>query len=222
MKVWRDQFWHIVWLTLLLIGVSILSKTSDFFKGDLWSINTKNWFLLAILVPILHQIYVLICWRTQLYYKSISNLFGEKGFKLYKAIFTILILLRPVSISLLAVSNTFTFQLNPFFSYGFSAALFIPVVYLAYSLRKYFGFNRAFGIDHFYPEIYENKPFVNEGIFKYTNNAMYVFGFFLLWIPGILLQSKAALLAALFSHCYIWVHYYFTELPDMKEIYGGT
>jgi len=24
---------------------------------------------------------------------------------------------------------------------------------------------------------------------------------------------------ALFSHLYIWVHYYFTERPDMKIIY---
>ncbi|SVB81565.1 uncharacterized protein METZ01_LOCUS234419, partial [marine metagenome] len=23
-------------------------------------------------------------------------------------------------------------------------------------------------------------------------------------------------------HIYIWIHYYFTELPDMKFIYGKT
>ncbi|MGH8650439.1 MAG: hypothetical protein ACREUP_14225 [Burkholderiales bacterium] len=32
--------------------------------------------------------------------------------------------------------------------------------------------------------------------------------------------SPAALGAALFNHLYIWVHYYSTELPDMKRIYG--
>ena len=51
---------------------------------------------------------------------------------------------------------------------------------------------------------------------------MYKFVFLLLWIPGILFQSKAALIAALFQHIYIWIHYYFTELPDMKFIYGKT
>jgi len=78
------------------------------------------------------------------------------------------------------------------------------------------------GIDHFYPEKYKNETFVKKGIFRYTDNGMYIFGFFILWIPGILLQSKAALLAALFNHIYIWVHYYFTELPDIKEIYSNT
>ena len=61
-----------------------------------------------------------------------------------------------------------------------------------------------------------------KGIFKYTSNGMYKYVFLLLWIPGILFQSKAALLAALFQHIYIWIHYYFTELPDMKFIYGKT
>ena len=74
-----------------------------------------------------------------------------------------------------------------------------------------FGINRAFGIDHFKPEKYKNRTFVKKGIFKYTPNGMYKFVFLLLWIPGILFQSKAALIAALFQHIYIWIHYYFTE-----------
>ena len=61
---------------------------------------------------------------------------------------------------------------------------------------------------------------VKQGIFRFSSNAMYVFGFFLLWVPGILGQSKAALLVAAFNHLYIWVHYYFTEQPDMEIIYG--
>jgi len=32
--------------------------------------------------------------------------------------------------------------------------------------------------------------------------------------------SIAALCVALFNHMYIWVHYYSTEFPDMKRIYG--
>ena len=93
-------------------------------------------------------------------------------------------------------------------------------LYLLYSIRKYFGFKRAYGIDHF-DESYRNLPFVREGIFRFTGNAMYVFGFLVLWIPGLILFSKAALLAALFNHIYIWVHYYYTELPDIRHIYGN-
>jgi hypothetical protein len=49
---------------------------------------------------------------------------------------------------------------------------------------------------------------------------MYKFGFLFIWIPGLLLLSKPAIIVALFQHIYIWVHFYFTELPDMKNIYS--
>jgi hypothetical protein len=94
----------------------------------------------------------------------------------------------------------------------------IPAVYLFYSVKRYFGFKRAFGIDHF-DTSYQTRPFVKEGIFRYTGNGMYTFGFFLLWIPGLWYASIAALWVALFNHLYIWVHYYSTELPDIKRIY---
>ena len=60
-----------------------------------------------------------------------------------------------------------------------------------------------------------------EGIFRFSPNAMYVFGFVWLWLPGLFLQSIAALAVALFSHLYIWVHYACTERPDMRRIYGA-
>ena len=40
------------------------------------------------------------------------------------------------------------------------------------------------------------------------------------WILGLVFLSQAALLAAMFNHLYIWVHYYSTEKPDMRLIYG--
>ena len=46
-----------------------------------------------------------------------------------------------------------------------------------YSVVHYFGIDRAYGIDHFEPELYRNKTFVKQGMFKYTDNAMYKFGF---------------------------------------------
>ena len=57
-------------------------------------------------------------------------------------------------------------------------------------------------------------------MFKYTDNAMYKFGFLILWSIALFTLSKAALLAAAFNHLYIWVHFYFTELPDIRQIYG--
>ena len=220
MKIIYKQSVHFLFLMVFLPLIFFLTKKDPYLiHGDLWTISTNKWFYFTLLIPILHQVYVLICWRLELYHNSISKTFGEKGFKLYKIGFAILILSRPISITLLAFSNAWTIGIPIELSYLFSFVLFVPAVYLFYSVKKYFGMDRAFGIDHFHPEKYKNVPFVKKGIFKYTSNGMYIFGFFILWIPGILLQSKAALLLAFFNHLYIWVHYYFTELPDIKTIY---
>ena len=220
MKIFKHQQWHILILGgLLFILCSYLETDTTVLNGDLWGISTLTWATFAILAPIIHQCYVLVCWRSELHYQGLSRLFGKNGFKFYKTGFSILAFSRPVLIVLLAISSSMTLSVNSTFSYVLSGLLLIPAVYLFYSVKKYFGFDRAFGIDHFYPEEYRLKPFVDQGIFKYTRNGMYTFGFFLMWVPGFLLQSKAALLLALFSHLYIWVHYYFTELPDIKMIY---
>jgi len=220
MKIFKHQQWHILILGGLLFTLcSYLETDTTVLNGDLWGISTLTWATFAILAPIIHQCYVLVCWRSELHYQGLSRLFGKNGFKFYKTGFSILAFSRPVLIVLLAISSSMTLSINPTFSYVLSGLFLIPAVYLFYSVKKYFGFDRAFGIDHFYPEEYRLKPFVDQGIFKYTRNGMYTFGFFLMWVPGFLLQSKAALLLALFSHLYIWVHYYFTELPDIKMIY---
>jgi len=192
MKLLKYQHWHFLTLSVLLMGMYFyVDGDASLLKGELWGIRTSTWFLLALLSPIIHQIYVLICWRLELFYNSISKSFGANGFKLYKTVL----------------------------AYTIAGIIFIPAAYLFYSVKKYFGIDRAFGIDHFQLEIFKNEPFIRQGIFKYTANGMYIFGFFILWIPGLLLLSKAALLVALFNHIYIWVHYYFTELPDIKIIY---
>lgn len=142
----------------------------------------------------------------------------EGGFLTYAAAFSILGTGRLVAVFSLAISNRGTVAIPPAALRTTAAVLSIPALYLFYSVRRYFGFKRAFGIDHF-DESYRSLPLVNEGIFRFTSNGMYVFGFLILWIPGLWYASSAALLAALFSHLYIWVHYYSTELPDMRRIY---
>jgi hypothetical protein len=221
MKLFQYQIWHLLSLLLLLWGLYyFVGLDSNFLDGELWGLRTGTWFGLALLSPILHQLYVWLCWRLELYYQLMTRVFGKEAFKLFKIGFAVLIISRPVTLILLAISNAFTLKINAALSYGISVLLLIPGIYLMYSVKTYFGFDRAFGIDHFDPERYRNASMVKQGIFKYSSNAMYVYGFFLLWVPGILAQSKAALLIAAFNHVYIWVHYYFTEKPDMKAIYG--
>ena len=220
MKVLKRQIWHLLILILLLSSlVLIAGNDKSILYGKLWGIDTSFWFLAAIISPIIHQVYVLILWRLELHYKSVSGFFGKNGFKLFKIGFAILMALRLITITILAVSNAKTLNIDPSVSYIIAGIITIPVIYLFYSVLYYFGMDRAFGIDHFEPEKAKTLAFVKQGIFRYTSNGMYIYGLLILWIPGLLMQSEAALLAALFNHIYIWVHYYFTELPDIDIIY---
>lgn len=215
----KKQGWHFLSLAVLLVGTATLTRY-DMLTGSLWGISTQVWFWIAIAVPVAHQIIVGIVWRGQLYHNWMTNAFGENGFRVYQIIFTILFAARPFSILLLGISNYNTLTCPPALMVGVGVILLIPFAYTMYSVAHYFGIDRAYGIDHFEPELYRNKPFVKQGMFKYTDNAMYKFGFLILWSIALFTLSKAALLAAVFNHLYIWVHFYFTELPDIRHIYG--
>jgi hypothetical protein len=218
--MFEKQGWHLFFLANLLAGVVALAR-GDMLTGSLWSISTQAWLWIAIAVPVLHQIFVWLFWRLELHHGLITSWFGESGFTIYKVGFTILFAVRPISILLLGISNYDTLTCPPALMYAAAVILLIPGIYTMYSVVHYFGMDRAYGIDHFDPS-YRDKPFVKQGMFKYTDNAMYKFGFLILWSIALFTMSKAALLAAAFNHLYIWVHFYFTELPDIRFIYGES
>jgi len=219
--MFEKQGQHYFILIVLLAGVYFLA-TGAVLSGQLWGISTQAWFWIAVTTPVLHQIVVGLLWRGELYHHKMTDWFGDKAFPVYKVIFSILFIGRPITLILLGVSNANTFNLNPTLAYVLAGILFIPFAYTMYSVFHYFGIARAFGEDHFNPEKYKNKPFVKQGMFKYTDNAMYKFAFLVLWAIALAFLSQAALLVAAFSHLYIWVHFYFTELPDIKYIYGNS
>ncbi|MDA3813690.1 MAG: methyltransferase [Candidatus Cloacimonetes bacterium] len=218
MKVLEKQLWHLISLVILIYGVIVFIHNSSL-DGEFWGVTTKLWLIWAIIIPILHQIYVLIVWRLELYYSLISRIFGKSGFTLYAVGFSILFVSRLPLLIALGISSRNSISFDPVISYSLAILFSMIVMYLFYSVLKYFGFKRAYGIDHF-DRSFGDKPFVKQGIFRFSNNAMYKFGLLILWIPGLLLFSKPALIAALFQYIYIWVHYYCTELPDIKHIYG--
>lgn len=222
MKILQKQFWHLVCLVLLILGIFILIKQdSTLLLGSLWHVDTTTWLIVALAIPILHQVYVLLCWRFELYYKSLSNMYGDKAFKIYKIGFFILFGSRMIFIIILSIANKKTLSFSLYYKYALIAIISLLVIYAFYSVIRFFGMDRAAGLDHFDSSI-SKLPFVKKGIFKYTNNGMYKYAFLIIYLPGIIWQSKAALLAALFSHLYIWVHFYFTELPDIKAIYSNS
>ncbi len=210
---------HAFILAVLVLGIALATEMDEMSTGILWGLTTVQWYWIAVSIPILHQVFVWFCWRTQLHANLLSHMFGEYDFTIYTIGFSILGISRVFSVLILAVSNRGTLPGDPALFSVLAILALIPSLYLFYSVKRYFGFKRALGIDHF-DESYRNLPLVREGIFRFTSNGMYVYGFLLLWAIALWYASIAALCVALFNHIYIWVHYYTTELPDMKKIYG--
>ena len=221
-KIFQYQIWHLLSLTALVTLLALLPFYDLVsLKGSLWGLNSVTWFWIAVAIPIIHQIYVWFVWRLELYRGTFTSLLGLKtAFRIYTVGFFALFVGRLISITILAWSTQNSLVISAAISYSIAVVITPMVLYLFYSVKHYFTFSRALGIDHF--EKGYKQPFEKRGIFRFTNNAMYIIGLMILYLPGLLLFSKEALIVALFNHLYIWVHYYCTEQPDMQVIYGNT
>jgi protein-S-isoprenylcysteine O-methyltransferase Ste14 len=217
-KILEKQGYHAFLLALLLGGVYLLAR-GPMLKGSFLGLSTPTWLWTSVMIPVIHQLYVLICWRVELYQQGLSKWLGRRAFQLFGIGFMLLFLARPVAITGLALSNRGSFLLPAAVAWPLCLVFLMLVVYLGYSVLRYFGIHRALGLDHFRPESFRDQEMVTGGIYRWTANPMYLFGFTVLWIPGLYFGSGAALIAALFNHLYVWLHYYFTELPDMRTIY---
>lgn len=220
--MFERQILHYVLLALLLGAVTaVCSFNPNALSGQWAGLSTTAWLVLAIAIPIVHQFYVWLVWRVELHYGLVSKWFGrERGFSIYAVGFAVLFGARALALIALAISNYGTLGIAPWLAYTLAVVLGVPWVYAIVSVLRYFGLRRAFGIDHFDPA-YRDMPFVREGIFRFTSNGMYGPGFLIVWLPGLIGLSAAALIAGIFNHVYIWVHYYATELPDIRGIYSG-
>ncbi|MCJ7537801.1 MAG: phosphatidylethanolamine N-methyltransferase family protein [Anaerolineales bacterium] len=218
--LFEGQFQHILLLTCLVPGAIYLALPA--LDGSSWiGIPDQTWFYATIVLAIVHQVAGWFVFRFQLVFSLFSRLFGKFDMLVWGIIFFPLILLRPVLT--LGLGYADYGSLEPFRIIQIIAGivLLIPAIYTGWSIEKYFGVPRALGGDHFRQQ-YREMPLVKEGAFKYSSNAMYAFAFLLFWAIALLTGSRAALVAALFQHAYIWVHMYCTENPDMKLIYGKS
>ena len=119
-----------------------------------------------------------LCWRSELCWKTISRTIG---FKAYAVIFIIIMILRLSSIGL-CFADYGTWFTPGWIAWSVSVLIFIPFIYTIYSVKKYFGFMRASGIDHFDPS-YKDIPFERRGIFKWNSNAnVYFCHYCIFWL----------------------------------------
>jgi len=210
----KNQIWHIGGLIILFyLGCQIVDFEND--SNVLLGTSSKNWFLFSMATPLLHQVYVWLCWRSELCWKCISKTIG---FKTYAVIFIIIMVLRLSSIGL-CFADYGTWFTPGWIAWTISVLFFILFIYTIYSIKKYFGFMRATGIDHFDPG-YKDIPFERRGIFKWSSNAMYTFAIAVFFGFAISSGSKAMFVFATYSYIGGWLHYFCTEKEDFRIIYG--
>ena len=211
----KRQIWHLGGIIIFFyIGAQFVDLESNINKFI--GISTLGWFMIAMSIPLIHQAYVWICWRSELCWKSISNTIGFKG---YLIVFFILIISRLSAIVLCFVDYGSLYKPG-WIAWILGLILFIPGAYTMYSVKKYFGFLRAAGADHFDPK-YKDMPFENRGIFKWTPNAMYVFAIGIPFSFAVATGSQSMFIVAIHTYISIWLHYFCTEKVDFAVIYNN-
>ena len=212
----RGQIWHLGGtIILFIIGAQFVDLDSN--TNNFIGISALSWFMIAMSIPLIHQAYVWICWRSELCWKSVSNTIGFKG---YVVLFFILIISRLSAIVLCFVDYGSLYKPG-LLAWILSIILFIPGTYTMYSVKKYFGFLRAAGADHFAPK-YRDMPFEKRGMFKGTPNAMYVFAIGIPFAFATATGSQSMFIVAIYTYISVWLHYFFTEKEDFKIIYGSN
>ena len=212
----RHQIWHVGGtIALFYIGyqfVDLDTNTNTFLR-----ISALSWFVIAMAIPLVHQVYTWICWRSELCWKSVSSSIGLKG---YLIGFFILIISRFSAVVLCFVDYGSLYKPG-LIAWILSIIVFIPGLYTMYSVKKYFGFVRAAGADHFDPK-YRSMPFEKRGIFKWSSNAMYTYGLAIPFAFAIATGSQSMFIVSIYTYISIWLHYFCTEREDFKIIYGNN
>ncbi len=217
-KILKYQAYHLICYVLLGAILIITAKSQFYNQRTLLGITVYHWVIVSWIAAGVFQAWILFFWRYELYYGTVSRLFGKSGFPVFRAGFFLLgaVTLLPV------IPVSFLTRNSMEIYFPFKMALILGttpfILWAIYSVLFYFSINRAFGADHFFPE-YRMKTLEVRGIFKYIPNSMYTVLLLILYHPGLFFDSSLGLVMALVHHIFVWVHYFCTEKPDMKEIY---
>ena len=219
-KVFEKQAYHLlVWI--VLGGLLYLESRHyvDSSTARFWGLSAIKWLFVSWILAALHQGWVWFFWRMELYRGKVSGWFGPRGFLLFRVGFVLLALARLLAIVMIALAAPGTLEIPRWLSLGLIVITTPFILWGLYSVVAYFGVTRAFGADHFIDK-YRGGTLETRGIFRYVPNTMYTVILLALYHPALLLSSRLGLIAALAHHLFVWTHYFCTERPDMRQIYG--
>ena len=219
-RVFRYQGYHL--LLYLAIGAILYAATMQIPAGhrQVWGYSARELILLSWIFAGAHQAWIAFFWRMELHRGKISAWFGRAGFPIFATGFVVFFLSRMLLLIPISFASAQTAPIPPAVSITLILVTTPFIVWGLYSVTVYFSVIRAFGADHFDPA-WRNASLEKRGIFKYIPNAMYTVVLLLIYHPGLFWLSAPGLLAAAAHHALVWCHYFCTEKPDMKEIYGG-
>ena len=223
-STWKDLFegqpQHVGFAILLSAGaISLLLPAQD--APQIFGLNSAAWAKVSIALAVLHQLIVALVFRLQLHRNLMCRWLGDRDMIVWRLIFMPLLIARPLTLIMVAWADTTAITDYPLAEI-FIGSLFLGLsIWALHSVLIHFTIPRALGGDHFRDAI-AALPLVDKGVFKYTSNGMYGVAFLGLWGIALVFGSWNALVLALFQHCYIWVHMYCTEDPDMRWIYGRS
>ena len=222
-QIWRKriemQAFHILAYVVLGAIQFWAIKNLQIGYGQAWGLSTIGWVTWSWIFAGLFQFWVAFFWRMELHGGWVSRTFGKAGFVIHQVGYGVLGLTRFVMLIPICISTRATLPLPPTLSIAIIVISTPPIIWALYSATVYFGFARAAGADHFRPE-FRQKGFEKKGMYKYVPNVMYSVALFGLYHAGLLWLSSLGLIVTACHHLFVWTHYFCTEKPDMKEIYG--
>lgn len=188
-------------------------------SGRIWGHTTGEWVALSWIFAGIFQAWIAFFWRMELYGRWVTNKMGKTGFILHQAGYAVLGLIRFVLLIPICISTKNTLPITPLVSIAIIVLTTPPILWGLYSAAVHFGFTRAAGADHFIRR-YREGGFEKKGLYKYVPNVMYTVVLFGLYHAGLFWFSTLGLIVAAAHHVFVWVHYFCTERPDIREIYG--
>lgn len=220
-KVLYRQGYHL--LAYVLLGALLYWIALQFPERDNRARNLSafEWIAVSWILAGLFQSWIMLFWRLELYHGAISRRLGKAGFTVFRAGFITLGSLRFLTLIPIAALSAAPGSMPGYLTVPLIVVTTPFILWGLYSVFFYFGANRAFGADHFDPA-YRNGTLETRGIFKYIPNSMYTVVLLALYHPGLFFHSPLGLFAAAAHHALVWTHYYCTEKPDMRFIYGGN
>ena len=111
-RFFRGQVVHLLLLSIFLVGTCLLVDFKQLAERRVLGVGAHVWLIVSLGVPIVHQVYVWLAWRSELCFGAVTGWLGSRAFVIYQIVFFILFLARPVSLTLLTIADHDSFEMS--------------------------------------------------------------------------------------------------------------